>query len=102
MGAALQEVNGEILLEDLHVEFEVRKSDFINVGLRGKAFLEATSIAVMFDKQSMYDLIVSNNLSVEAYVHVQLVSEDSRSVRQKKGFYLKDFEFESQISLNLF
>ena len=59
----MQEVNGEVLLEDVHIKFEMRKSDLIDVGSKGAAHLEATTVSVLIDEQSILDLIYSNNLT---------------------------------------
>jgi len=59
----MQEVNGEVLLEDVHIEFEVRKSDLIDVASKSAAHIEATTISVLFDEQAILDLIYSNNLT---------------------------------------
>lgn len=68
IAAELQKVNGDILLETIHIEFELRKSDFINCALR-KGWLEASQIIVNFERDSILELF-DGHLSPEAHCHI--------------------------------
>ena len=46
-----------------------------------KNHLEASTINVKFDRNSVVDLLMARDLSQEAQFYVQLVSEDARSIR---------------------
>lgn len=65
----MQEVSSEILLSKVHVEFEIRQSDFIVMASK-KNHLEASTINIMFDRNSIVDLLMSRDLSKEAQFNI--------------------------------
>lgn len=70
-----------MLLERVRIEFELRISDFTDIGLRGPKHLEASVVKIWFDEASTMDLIYGRFLSQDSNFHVQLCSEDKRSIR---------------------
>lgn len=97
----MQAIEAEIILPKVRVEFEIRQSDFI-VKAAKKNHLEASAVKIKFDRNSIVDLLMARDLTQDAMFHVQMVSEDKRSIRQKSKFRLADFDFDRTISLTLF
>lgn len=83
------------------IEFEARESDFINLASK-KNHLESATICIKLDRASLVDLIMSRDLTEQAMFHIQMVSEDKRSIRQKKKFKLSEFDFDTEINLTLY
>jgi len=79
IGSALQKLS-EVLLANVKLEFEVRTSDYINLSSK-PGHLESSTLILKFDRQSVINLLMVQSLQQEAVVKVQMVSEDSRSIR---------------------
>ena len=62
--------NSPLLLDQVHIEFEARKSDFLDIALRGPRHLQASTLKFWFDEPSMMDLLYSKNLTQDARLHV--------------------------------
>lgn len=52
--------------------------------------------------QSVIDSIKVEDLSQDAQLRAQLISEDRRSFKEKKSYLLNDFDFDHPITLRLF
>ena len=91
----------DILLEDVLIEFEVRQSDFIDLASK-KGHLESATIGIRFDRESLIDLLMARDISEQALFQIQMISDDQRSIRQKKKFLLSEFDFDTEINLTLF
>lgn len=89
-----------MILPQISFELETRDSDFIKLAQR--KHLESSFIEVYFDKNSILDSLYSRDLTQFAELTIQLVSEDRRSVRQKKSIVLKDLDFDAPVRLRLF
>ena len=97
---------GKTLLDDtmikpnLRFEVEARSSDFIE--LTQKSQLETAFINVYIDKSSIVDSLLANDISQNAVLKAQLISEDRRSFKERKSYLLRDFDFDHAIQLRLF
>lgn len=58
----MSEINSELLLAKIHMEFEIRQSDFIVMADK-KNHLEASTINIKFDRNSVVDLLMARDLS---------------------------------------
>ena len=91
----------EVLLAQVDLEVEVRSSDYIRLAAK-QTHLESCSVLLKFDRQSLVDLLVDRDLSQGAQFSLQLVSEDSRSVHQKKKFTLEQLDLDAVIRFRVF
>ena len=55
-----------------------------------------------FDRDSFLDCLMAQDLSQETQITVEMISEDRRSLRFKRTFDLKEFDFDEEITLRLF
>lgn len=91
---------GNMLLKNVRLEFEARDSDFNQLKSRGH--LESAFVKVSFDRDSVVDCLMAQDLSQESQVTIQMISEDRRSLRFKRTIELREFDFDEQITLRLF
>ena len=89
-----------ILHKEVRLELEVRDSDFIQIKSRGH--LESCFIKVQLTRDSIVDCLMAQDMSQNAQVIIQNISEDRRSLRFKKVIDLKEFHFDEEIILRLF
>jgi hypothetical protein len=97
---AMQDLN-DILLQSVRLELEIRQSDFIVMASKNN-YLQASTISIKFDRASVVDSMMAQDLSERAEFYIQMISEDSRSIRQKKRFKLNKFDFDTSIHLTMF
>ncbi len=67
-----------------------------------KNHLQASTINIKLDRTSIIDSMMAQDLTETAQFYIQMISEDSKSIRQKKRFTLKNFDFDTVISLTMF
>ena len=79
IGSAIKGLS-EVLLPNVTLEFEVRTSDYIDLSQK-PGHLESSTLVLKFDRQSIINLLMVQSVQQDAVVKVQMVSEDSRSIR---------------------
>lgn len=89
-----------ILMKDIKLELEVRDSDFVQIKSRGH--IESCFVKVTLNRSSIVDCLMAQDLTQDAQVIIQTISEDRRSLRFKNQIDLKDFDFDDEIELRLF
>ena len=89
-----------VLHKEVQLELEVRDSDFVELMSRGH--LESCFVKVSLDRETIVDCLLAKDLSQDAQVVIQMISEDRRSLRYKRQFELKEFDFDEEIVLRLF
>jgi hypothetical protein len=89
-----------MIKSDLRFEFEIRSSDFIELSQKG--LLETASIKITVDKTSVIDCLMAGCISHNSKMKAQLISDDRRSLKQRRSYLLEEFDFDSTISLRLF
>ena len=90
----------DMILENVTLELEPRDSDFIR--LDSKGYLYTAFIKVWLDKASIVDCLMAKNITQDADVVFENVSNDRRSLKYKKVMKLKEFDFDSPVILRLF
>lgn len=85
---------------DLRFEVEVRASDFIELSQRNH--LQSAFIQIWIDKSSIIDSLMVQDLSKTTVVKAMLISEDTRSYKERKSYMLSEFDFDHAIRLRLF
>ena len=89
-----------MILENVTLELEPRDSDFIR--LDSKGYLYTAFIKVWLDKSSIVDCLMAKNITQDADVVFENVSNDRRSLKYKRTMKLKEFDFDSPVILRLF
>ena len=90
----------DMILENVTLELEPRDSDFIR--LDSKGYLYTAFIKVWLDKSSIVDCLMAKNITQDADVVFENVSNDRRSLKYKRTMKLKEFDFDSPVILRLF
>lgn len=91
---------GDIILDKVRMELEVRDSDFVELLSRNQ--IPSAFVNVFVDKTSVIDCLAARDLTQDAEVRFELISEDRRSLRYIKTFALKEFDFDEPVKFRLF
>ena len=89
-----------MLLKDVKLELEVRDSDLIQINSRGH--IESCFVKVQLNRDSIVACLMAQDLSQDAQVTIEMISEDRRSLRFKRKIDIKEFDFDEEIVLRIF
>jgi len=90
----------KMIKKNLKFEIEARSSDFIELSQRGH--LDSATIKVFIDKGSVIDSLTVQDITQNAQLKAQLISEDRRSFKERKSYLLSEFDFDHAITFRLF
>lgn len=100
LGASSGGVSGDMIQENVRMELEVRDSDFVELLSRNQ--IQSSFVNVFLDKASVIDCLAARDLTQDAEVRFELISEDRRSLRYIKTFSLSEFDFDESVKMRLF